>query len=203
MNRIIRSYFLLFLSITFCAIVYGQTELSKVFDDGRFSSNSNLIKLNLAGLVASDLSFQYERVLSDMFSVELGLGTILPYKGWEFNDFFEKESTDGLSLQSGFSFSIAPRLYAHQKAPQSFYISPAYMHRHKSYEDVTIKIDYWILQSGFQWFISKRLLFEYNVGLGAKSVRTSKLPDYYLSDIARYTTTTLAGTAAFKFNVLF
>jgi hypothetical protein len=128
--------------------------------------NRNIVKVNLVSPIIGDLAFYYERVIFRWVSMEGGAGVLLPYY-----------LQDGAALVAhehevnkpdlGYSLWLHPRFYFMGKAPEYNYVGFQYRLRHYNlkngqqieYTDISFNL-------GFQFFLSKRLMFDYNLGVG-------------------------------------
>ena len=91
----------------------------------------NLIKLSVLEIFSGDISFYYERILTENFSIEGGLGfTIDDYLDGLFDDSFDNFNTDDNKVSRiGFSTAIGFRYYPFLAA-EEVYFAPELKYRY-------------------------------------------------------------------------
>lgn len=102
--------------------------------------SKNLVKWNVLGLAAKNISFQYERAVGNKISVAVSLGLTpksgLPFKG-TFKDVIDDEEFNKQvdDLKTG-NFAITPevRFYFGKSAFHGFYLAPYVRYASNSYE---------------------------------------------------------------------
>ena len=94
-------------------------DIKAYFDEGNRGNIRNIVSLNAVPLATGDLSIYYERVLTRFFSLELGIGKMMPWTPLRL-----KMMTDApRNFASGSrSFLIYPKFYIQKPAPEFFFI---------------------------------------------------------------------------------
>lgn len=145
---------------------------SYYFDDGGISERKNIFKVNILAIVSGDLPFYYERILGKSFGLEIGAGLLLPYYLPDlpnlFTEEYEVENPD-----FGHSLWIHPKYYIQPKAPEFGYFGIQLRRRHYNQNNQSIIFSDLTINYGFQLFLGKRFIFDYNVGIGS-SFKTQK-----------------------------
>lgn len=102
----------------------GSNDTEKPVTDYR-----NLVKISALEIFSGDISFYYERVMSENFSMELGLGfTIDDYLDGLFDDSFDNNNDDRIS-RIGVSTAIGFRYYPFLAA-EEVYFAPELKYRY-------------------------------------------------------------------------
>lgn len=150
---------------------------SYYFDDGGVAGSRNLLKINLLAVVHGDLAFNYERILSKRFSLEVGAGILLPYHIPDAAELILEEFPIQ-DPKNGYSLWIHPRYYVLDNAAERFYLGIQLRRRNYNLDNAgnqTIIYSDITYNCGFQWIIGKRYVFDLNYGLGFRSI-TKKGP---------------------------
>lgn len=90
-------------------------------EDKVFESK-NILKFNLASVVAGDLSVSYERIISNSFGIEGGAGILLPFYTPNLNELIGSKTQIINNPKGGFSFIFQPKLYLNEEAPENAFI---------------------------------------------------------------------------------
>lgn len=163
--KLIFCLFSLFLSLN---IAFGQTkedDLQAMFDDGNISTSKNLVKVNPTAFIAGDLPIFYERVISDVVGVEIGIGYLIDMKSYEFTLAMEEFGPERKG--SGYSIWLNPRIYFGGEAPEGYYLGLLY--RRRSFSSGFLQNDF-SMNNGFQFGIKDRLLVDIMYGLGLRFI---------------------------------
>ena len=138
---------------------------SYYFDDGGISESKNLVKINVLSIVNGDLPVYYERIIGKSFSIEFGAGILLPYYIPELPQLFldepEIENPD-----FGHSLWIHPKYYIQHEAPELNYLGIQFRRRSYTQDNQAIIFTDLTFNYGLQLIVGKRLVFDYNVGVG-------------------------------------
>lgn len=127
MKTLLLSIFLVICNISFAQprVITFDSEQEK--DEGGLEKN--VVKLSLFELASGDLPIYYERVLSDMFSVEASVGvTFGDYIGSMFSDVNSSPFDESIDAKYGYSLSAAVRFYP-IAVLEEFYVSPEFKFR--------------------------------------------------------------------------
>ena len=158
MKKIIITAFILVISIS----VFSQkSSISTFIDDGGRSDAKDILKIDLSEFLKSNIQIDWEHSFDNNFSLETGIGFLAHdvYKPILNKELFGNPIYENLG--GGMSFYVCPVF--NKKGLESLrYSLPFKIHYHfgqaLSYElDCTI---------GKQWFLTRRLALELNVGLG-------------------------------------
>jgi len=158
--------FLLVNGLTFSQA--DSTNVSECFDDGGLADRKNIVKVNFLPMINAEYSMQYERFLTDHFSIEIGAGKIFTnYKYEVFDPILSDQEIE--ELQGGYSFSIYPRFRAgsHKFVGVRHF---GFQYRRKQYnlsDDTVIATDYTFV-TGMQFEFAKHFVFEYFIGVGPR-----------------------------------
>ena len=170
---------LLFTSLIGLQSFAQKEDVSKYLDDGGISSSKNIVKINLSSTAMGDASVSFERVLANAFSLEAGVGKIMPY--YVEGSFWEVIQ-NGYSNKSfsGYSFTINPRFYKSKEAPEFGYVGIHLRRRNIDYGDFSNnQITDLTINSGKQIILGKRIAFDIDSGIGLRtSLRTDNLGSY-------------------------
>ena len=155
------------------SLAFSQEDsLDYYFDDAGLGSTKNIIKTDIAGYLGGSYVLAYERVFTEMFTVELGAGI------WNGGNRFA--STHEFPGERPFD-SPTLQFYVHPKFYYQFMNSagaPEYMHNGVIYRNRTVEIDdpsrdYSSIQfndvmltTGFQYFGPLRTTLEATFGFG-------------------------------------
>jgi hypothetical protein len=176
-------FFLVSFFILFSSFAQSQTtdtnSVAYLMDDGKISSARNIVKVNLVSPIIGDLPFYYERIVGKYFGLEAGAGILLPFYGPEGLGLFY-EDQEIIDPVSGYSLWFQPKLYLLGKAPQYSYMGFQYRKRHYNLKSKQ-EIEYLdlTLNFGFQFYLWKRLMLDYNLGIG---FRQRKYPVYHVDN---------------------
>jgi len=173
-----RLYFLIFFFSLTSIIAQNDTdEVSQYFDDEGISSGKNIVKLNLASLVTGDLSIQYERVIGNRFSIELGAGLLMPFYVNEWPK--SKIDSNNISIENpkgGYSLRIIPKFSLYGEAPESGTAGFGYRKRHYILSDSkTITFNDYYLMFGWQMAIYQKWYIDFQIGAGYRYFYSNSL----------------------------
>jgi len=160
------------MKILFSTLIIFQLSISLLH--AQFTSNTNdnnqepegIYKLNVASLINGDMSFSYERILSDFFSVEAGVGYLLPYHLYDITSRFE----NWISLNPDFGYSIlfSPKFYALGEAPDFKYYAIQYRLRHYVQNKESIIFNDFSFIMGSQFIMDRKYILDVFVGAGGR-----------------------------------
>jgi Protein of unknown function (DUF3575) len=153
---------------------FGQDEpdsLRKYFDDNGLSTRKNIISTNLLAPISGLVGLRYERAISHRMSIELGVQKVMPFYLYELilplNDLVNNFEPKG-----GISLSLSPHFYFWDKAPEFHYMGPRYAFRNYNMIDgSTLQVHDVTVEYGYNLFLSKRFMFCYGIGGGARHLR--------------------------------
>lgn len=164
--------------LLFCNNLNAQTDdaeedNSSFFDDGNnaIASRKNVLKLDLISTLNGDLSIQYERALSRKFSLEIGVGRILPYYVPELHILINPVLLTIEDPNHGYSLWVQPKFYLLDRAPETYYTGIQLRRRYYNIgsENQIFTHNDLILTVGRQFMhIKKRLAIDFNGGYGLR-----------------------------------
>lgn len=162
----------------------------------------NLVKFGMLEPFAGSFTFYYERVLTENFTAEVGLGLTL-------DNYFNLLISDNLgNLNSGdYVSSVGPVFtlgarYYPELAPEDFYVSPEFRFRgYNSSEKRTVdgvlttfktpsSYASGRLTFGYQYFVSKNVFWDFYGGFGITAVNFTTLDSQVITDPSTGMTTT-------------
>lgn len=156
-----------------------QTDVNdQYFDDGGISTTNSIIKVNFVSTLMGNPMIHYERLLAKFFSVDLGVGYVLPYYIPEFMElatfepYVEKPKT-------GYSFSVNPRYWPLKNAPEGFYYGLLFRQRHYNCESNTVILRDITYVIGGQYNLTRHVNLNIDMGIGPMFSKYSKLDSYY------------------------
>jgi hypothetical protein len=139
------------------------------FDDDEISSSRNIIKVDAISLIHGELPITLERTITRRFSVEGGLGILLPYYVHDFLPLiFDDERQRFTNNKFGSSVWLKAKLYE-DRAPDLHYIDFT-LHRRNFAENSVTDVSFGL---GNQLIIGKRLAFDYGFGVGVRFQNTT------------------------------
>ncbi|MCK4662030.1 MAG: hypothetical protein KAT68_04150 [Bacteroidales bacterium] len=145
-------------------------DISYYLDDDRgISDGRNLVKINFLSIINGDIPVYYERILSKSIGIEVGVGLLLPYYCFEISNLFS-EDTKIENPDYGYSLWIQPKYYFQQKAPELNYFGIQLRQRNYNQDNQTIVFTDLTINLGLQFIIRKRIIFDYNVGVGCRFI---------------------------------
>lgn len=166
--------FFTFFSILNISCIFSQNDTINdnyyYFDDGGVIGAKNIIKINTISIIRGDVPLFYERYLSDIFSIEAGLGILFPYYNAEniFNAMNGNTGSYG-NPEYGYSFSLQPKVYLSKESPLDHYISLQYRKRSNiGYREIYSSHDL-VFCSGYQNLFRKRFIFDIIMGIGMRN----------------------------------
>ncbi len=154
-------------------------DIDSYFEDGGIKNAKNVFKINVLSLVNGDLPIFYERAISNVFSIELGVGILLPYYIPEPPLLIKQIGTNNppaaKDVKIGYSLYINPKIYFSHSAPTGFYIG--FQWRHRSYKLPLKKLVYndLIFNLGYVFNPKKRFVIEPNFGLGYRFINDKNI----------------------------
>ena len=155
---------LLFTSIPSIGQEKGDEDLSQYFDDEGISQAKGILKTDAIAMIHGDWPVLYEHMLSDQFSIEGGVGILMPYYVHDFLTLIFTENNGITNNQLGFSLKGQLKLYT-DKAPDLHYWGVQLYHR--SFSD--LGVTEFTFTKGLQRFVGKRLTIDYGLGLGLRT----------------------------------
>ena len=178
-------------------IISDTSELSEYFAD-RTTEAKNIIKINVLSIFAGDLPIYYERVITKQFTLEAGVGIILPFYVFEFSGLYSEEQiiTDP---DGGYSFWFHPKIYF-WRAPDEMYFGLQYRFRKYYENDMSVTYSDYSINYGYQWILGTHFVVDANIGLG---FRVRNLPDDFDPWVEDYKKTTVVAPFGIKLGVLF
>lgn len=168
-------------------VVFNSSE-SK---EPEYWSKDNLLKFSVFEAFSGDFAFYYERLLTDNFSVEGGLGVAMSdYFSLIWNDNFDF-SDETYSPLLGMSFGLGGRYYPYRAADE-FYVAPEfkfrYYHNDRIYFDSlgseasleeSRKIAIGRLTFGYVYFFDNNIFVDFSAGFGIAKVSDMTLEQTY------------------------
>ncbi len=164
-TAITHKLFILFTLVTSLNSTLTGQDLSEVFDDGGLSQRKNLIKINIVPLFQGELTFNYERILTDHITAEVGLGFQLPYYMPDIGMFLN----DGSATIEKPAFSVQwwlfPKYYF-QAAPEMGFVGVILRQRKYDTNENDYNITDIMYSYGIQMFKGDKMLIEFNIAIG-------------------------------------
>jgi len=160
---------LLLFCVTYSSELLAQNDsipdASFYLNDTGFSIRKNVIKVNLLSVIYGDLPVYYERAITNSFSIEVGAGVLLPYYFPKLSQY--DEDIEGVENPiGGTSIWIQPKLYYGGRAPENSYVGVQWRQRNYNLENNEVRHTDISLNFGYQLVLGKRLIFDYNAGVG-------------------------------------
>lgn len=165
---LLSAFCLLLISGTMAQSLDSTRNVSDFLDDGGISGGKNIIKVNLAASASGDLAFSYERKLSDLFSIEVSAGYLLPFLLEQFPYFVEYDKDFYQTRLGGYSYSLQPKIYYFSQAMDSGYEAIKFTKRSYQQDGNDIEYHTIILNSGYQLNLRKRLMLDWALGYGLR-----------------------------------
>jgi Protein of unknown function (DUF3575) len=150
-------------------------------------SKDNLVKFSVMEAFSGDFSFYYERLLTENFSAEIGMGpTLSNYIStlWTGNNSFSDDSYQALM---GFSFFLGARYYPYRAADE-FYVAPEFKyrmyHNNRTYQDLmgvdmsmeeSSKTAMGRLTFGYVYFFDNNIFMDLSAGFGIGKISKTEL----------------------------
>ncbi len=161
----------LILTLLLASPGFSQDDISAYLDEGK-AGNKNLIKVNLVSSISGNVTVCYERKISKKWSLEAGVGWILPYS---IEPLHLLEKTTWLtSREMGFSYFLQARNYPMSDALRGFFWSPQFAQSYfkgKQPDRPEIRQNWYTMNFGYQ-FELLGLFADISLGLG---LRKSKI----------------------------
>jgi hypothetical protein len=157
--------YLLFLALFGSISLHGQIDSTNVavyFEDDGPKSGDNQVKIDVLTIVFGELPVSYERAITDNFSLEIGVGILLPYHVPEFVSGVEKfETVDG-----GSTFRIEAKYLEDYNSRIKRFYSLRFRQRNFKLPTEDLKARDLSFLSGIQMMVGKGIVLDYYVGLG-------------------------------------
>ncbi|MCD4681289.1 MAG: hypothetical protein K8S00_12965, partial [Bacteroidales bacterium] len=140
----------------------------------------------------------YERVIDRQMSIEVGIGLLLPYYGYEFPGSISINQVIS-DPDGGYSIWIHPK-YHFIKAQEGSYFG--FQYRRRSYNENGSNIIYsdYTINFGFQLILGTRYIMDINWGLG---YRYKQVPDGFLPWTEEFDKTSLVAPFGIRLGILF
>jgi hypothetical protein len=165
------------------------TKVNKYFDDGRTTFASNALKLDLTGLLGSNLAIAYERKLANFVSLELTAGLVL-YNGLNMNTVVTGDFRKVNPIKSPILGGMV-RFYFNQGGIDlGSYMGGGILHRTYALQfesegdsAVNVSMNSFRFQQGGQYMIGKNVAIEigYFAGIAVFNTKEGKIPDSWVS----------------------
>ncbi len=148
----------------------STVDLSYYFEDGGISESRHVFKLNIFTIYYGELPLHYEYVVSESFSVEAGVGLLLPYfvqdPILEYMD-WPLIVNEGI----GYSLWLFPKYYFRKGAPELNYAGIQFRQRNFNAENQKVIYTDLTVNYGVQLMLGRRIAIDYVVGAGVKIAR--------------------------------
>ncbi len=178
-------------------IISDTSELREYFMDPG-SEAKNVFKINLTSFLSGDLPVYYERVLTKQFSIEAGVGVILPFYVFEGSNIYSDEQII-TNPDGGYSLWIHPKLYF-WRAPEGMYFGLQYRYRKYLQDNAVVRYSDYTINYGYQWILGTHFVLDANIGAG---FRIRNIPDDFYEWEDEFIKTTLVVPFGIRFGVLF
>ncbi|MCT4665095.1 MAG: hypothetical protein N4A45_07670 [Flavobacteriales bacterium] len=158
-----------------CVSVFAQENsdsLSIYFEDDEISLTRQVVKVDLAFLVQGDLTISYERKITDVFSVEISGGTILPYYDnymhlWDVDeDIYRKED---IGARYGYSYSGFLKVNSFGEGIEKYFIGFKYRKRRYFGNTKSQNSNEYLLSAGYQFNWHTRWIWGFGWEYGLKN----------------------------------
>jgi len=166
-------------------VVFNSTTSEQ--NEPGYWAKDNLIKFNIIEAFAGDFSFYYERLLTENFSAEIGMGpTVSNFVSslWSGNN---PSTDDTYEALMGYSFLLGARYYPYRAADE-FYVAPEFKyrmyHNNRSYTDLlgedrsmeeSSKTALGRLTFGYVYFFDDNIFVDLSAGFGIGKITTTEL----------------------------
>ncbi len=182
---ILKSLVVISLLLSFLLVNAQQSDkdLGQYFEDEGISVAKGIWKTDVIAMIHGDWPVIYEHLLSDQFSVEGGIGLLMPYYVHDFLALAFAENRGITNNQLGWSIKLQGKLYTGDIPDSRYWGFQVY---NRSFSDIGVTELYFT--NGKQRFIGKRVLIDYGIGLGIRlqNVRGEQTifdPDFGFSPI--------------------
>ncbi len=168
--------------------LYAQndtTDISYFFEDDP-SYLRNIIKFNLISPLTGDYSVYYERKLSDVITLEIGLGFFSPeYSLINVSGpfHFGGYSSTNEDINPGLSIWLQPKFFFLETAPESGYVSFGYGQKRFQANGENIELNEYVLTIGNQFQIHDDLTFGFEYGYGIRDRQPYNFTEGYFDDM--------------------
>lgn len=151
----------------------SENILNYLQDDVLESTHS--LKFNFASIIAGDFSISYEKILSRSFTVEGGLGILLPYYTPSLSELTGYQYQIIQNPEGRFSFVLQPKIYLGEGAPDGNFIALKLRIRNYKQDSLIINFTDILFRLGTQYIFGRRYLFEVSTGTGIRTVSPENL----------------------------
>ena len=177
---------LLFLVNSFFSISQNNTDIFKYLDDGGISTSKYTAKINISSIYEGEISPSIERLFSDNFALEFGVGLLLPsYKDPIFYDLLTNPDPTDFTFsdpKAGYSIMINPKYYMKEYSQGFYWALPL---RYRVYPGQIHLFDL-SASTGMQWTWDWGLVLDVSLGLGL-TLQDSKDKKSYIFDASSKT----------------
>lgn len=165
------------------------TNVNTYFDDGKATLADNAIKLDITGLLGSNLAFSYERKLAHFISLEATVGLVL-YNGINMNTVVTTDFRKVNPIKSPIIGGLV-KIYMNQGGiDHGSYVGGGFLHRTYALQTeavndsaVNVSMNVFRFQHGTQFLVSKNVAVDigYFAGISSFKTKEGRLPDTWLS----------------------
>ncbi|MBK5721198.1 hypothetical protein JGH11_09985 [Dysgonomonas sp. Marseille-P4677] len=185
--KIIRFILLLFFLVNaLSSVSQTNTDILKYLDDGGISTSIYTAKINISSIYEGEISPSVERLFSDNFALEVGVGLLLPsYKDPILYDLLTNPDDDDFTFddpRTGYSFMVNPKYYLSEQSQGFYWALPL---RYKVYPAQIHLFDF-STNLGMQWTWDSGLVLDVSLGIGA-TIQDSKDKKSYIFDASSKT----------------
>ena len=159
---------------------------AQYFSDNGIAGGKNVIKLNMLSPIVGELAVHYERVLTDMMSLEVGGGAMLSYHVPDLIDILSGDGGDITDPSLGYCLYIHPKFYPQREAPELSFTGPMYRKRVYNMADRKVVYNDLTWNYGFQLMLAHRMVLDYNLGLGFRFKSAEFITDPDAANIPFY-----------------
>ena len=150
-------------------------------------SKDNLVKFSIFEAFSGDFSFYYERLLTENFSAEIGMGPTLENYFSSILNSNTNTNDDTYSAKMGYSFFLGGRYYPYRAADE-FYVAPEFKyrmyHNDRYYQDLmgqdqtmeeSSKMAMGRLTFGYVYFFDNNIFVDLSAGFGIGKITNTSL----------------------------
>ncbi|WP_029904478.1 hypothetical protein [Prevotella sp. 10(H)] len=178
-NRLI---ILLFSLIPILPLVsQNNKDILKYLDDGGIATSRYIGKINLTSIYEGEIGISLERLISDNFAIETGVGLLLPnYKDPLFYDLLSDTHSEDFTFndpKTGYSIMINPKYYLKELSEGFYWALPL---RYRIYPGQIHLFDF-SMNAGIQWVWDSGIVLDFSAGIGA-TMQNSRDKKSYIFD---------------------
>ena len=145
---------------------------AKYFDDGGISEARNAVKWNIGAMLTGDLSVLYERMFTDRFSVEAGVGVQLPFYVTDIGLWVETDlPLEKIAVSGGHDLWLSPKALISLGREDMGHAYMGLLFRKRKVKvdaDFTMVFTDFSYIGGYQFFVGTKWLLDLGAGVGLR-----------------------------------